>query len=340
MSERKLVTIREVAELREIPGADAIETAVVDGWAVVVKKGEFKVGDKGVYFEIDSFLPLSDPRFAFLANKKTTFNGVEGARLRTIKLRGQLSQGLLLTLRDFPELENTDVGADYAAILGVTKWEAPVPAQLSGKVKGFFPTFLRKTDQERIQNMTWVFEREKDSLFEVTVKLDGSSCTIFHDRGEVGVCSRNIQLEETEDNLFWKVARKTGLLDALPKLGRNIAVQGELMGPNVQGNREKLTDHQLYVFDIFDIDRQEYLPLFEREILLSVLSRYGATLKTVPLFIPPVFLGDIESIDTLLDAAEGPSLNQDIPREGLVFKRVDGKLSFKVISNSYLLKAA
>jgi RNA ligase (TIGR02306 family) len=150
---RQLVTLRKVAELRPIPNADAIECAIVDGWPVVVKKGEFQVGDTGVYFEIDSFLPASDERFAFLMNKgKITYEGHEGVRLRTIKLRGVVSQGLLLPVTHFRE----DIDAVLAGIhvdtleeaLGIVKYEPPIHASLAGEVEGPMPPFIRKTDQE------------------------------------------------------------------------------------------------------------------------------------------------------------------------------------------------
>ena len=147
---RKLASIRVANDLFPIQGADAIEAVRVDGWVCVAKKGEFKVGDKGIYFEIDSFLPGTEPRFQFLAKQFITFNGVQGARLRTIRLRGQLSQGLFLPLSLFPELETTEVGADVTELLGVDKWEPAIPAQLAGDVYGKFPHWVAQSDQPRV----------------------------------------------------------------------------------------------------------------------------------------------------------------------------------------------
>src|SRR5690606_28178781 len=143
------------------------EVATVDGWKVVVKKGEFKVGDIAVYFEIDSFLPESDPRYAFLMKSKRTFNGVVGHRLRTIRLRGQVSQGLLLPIHEFPEAWYVSYKT-LDELLGITKWEKPLPSQLAGKVKGYFPSFIRKTDQERVQNLREELEENRDQAFEIT----------------------------------------------------------------------------------------------------------------------------------------------------------------------------
>ena len=196
---RKLVTVRTVDAIRPIAGADAIDCATVEGWQVVVKKGEFQAGDRCVYFEIDAFLPLTDSRFDFLARNKSTWLGREGVRLRTVKLRGQLSQGLILPLAGFPEIASAvanDADADLTALLGVEKWEATQAAGLSGQPAGAFPAFIRKTDQERIQNLREVLYEQALTEFEVTLKLDGSSMTVFYRQGEAGVCSRNYQVED------------------------------------------------------------------------------------------------------------------------------------------------
>jgi len=323
--ERQLVTIRTVSELRPIPDADAIETAIVDGWSCVVKKGTFAAGDPAVYFEIDSLLPLADSRFSFL-NKSTT--GREFHRLKTIKLRKQLSQGLLLPVAEFPEL--TPDCSDMAAALGITKWEPVVPAHLAGIAKGLFPSFIRKTDEERIQNMPWVLVDEADSLFEVTVKLDGSSMTVFHRNGEIGVCSRNLELLESAENTHWQVVKRLQLDEALLQLKRNVAIQGELMGPGIQGNREGLKEHGFFIFNVFDIDKREYMPVDERQAFVDELKVQVCPTLGVHR------LGEFQTMQDILAFADGPSLHNKM-REGLVFKRLDGALSFKVISNQFLL---
>jgi RNA ligase (TIGR02306 family) len=152
--QRKLASIRQISEIREIPGADAIELAIVDGWQVVVAKNvNHKVGNYVVYCEIDSFLPIK-PEFEFL--RKSSYKKMgdqEGFRLRTIRLRGVLSQGLILPLDEvipFPNnLDYMEVGKDVTELLEIKKYEPPVPAELAGKVKGMFPSFIPKTDEER-----------------------------------------------------------------------------------------------------------------------------------------------------------------------------------------------
>jgi len=169
---RKLATVRKVLDIRPIEGADAIELAIIGGWQCVVKKGDFKVGDLGVYFEIDSFLPI-EPKYEFL--RKSSYRqlptGEEGFRLRTVRLRGALSQGLLLPLGEFTDLPVDTY--DLTSFLKVTKYEPPMPACLAGDAAGSFPSDIPKTDAERIQNLADYFEQYKEAEFEVTEKLDG-----------------------------------------------------------------------------------------------------------------------------------------------------------------------
>ena len=348
---RKLVTVRRISDIRPIENADAIECATVEGWSVVVKKGEFRPGDLCVYFEIDSFLPLVDERFGFLAGNRITWEGKEGVRLRTVKLRGQISQGLILPLSGFPEIEkvcglhrDSEVelrGIDFSADIHVEKWEAPVPASLGGEIEGAFPSFISKTDQERIQNLPEILDcsgSDRDDLYEVTVKLDGSSMTVFHNGGMSGVCGRNWQYRETATNSLWRIARQDGLLEALDRLGRNIALQGEIIGEGIQGNPEKLRGQEFRLFDVFDIDSYSYLGRKARQEVVVALTEVGATIREVP-YLGDVGLGQFEGeMAKILTFAEGPSLNPQTTREGVVFKRLDGRQSFKVISNRYLLK--
>ncbi len=365
MSDRKLVTIRTVSKIIPIEGADNIELAQVDGWQCVVKKGEFKEGDSGVYFEIDSFVPLSDERFSFLANRSSTLRGIQGSRVRTIKLRGQLSQGLLLPISMFPEI--TTWVRDLDSLLGVTKWESPEEIQvgrgvqhltwLGKKVKklqhtklnplilwfkrkfpywfsvsgtGVFPSFIPKTDEERIQNVLNKFAGDTDD-YEATIKLDGSSMTVWYNQGKFGVCSRNLNLMYDKDNKYWATAQKYLLPKSLKNLGLNIAIQGELMGPGIQGNRENLGSYEFYVYKIWDINTQRYYNKANREAVC-----HGLGLSTVP-SLGVVKLYQFPTIDNYLAFAKGKSLVNPM-REGVVFCNVDGQKSFKVISNEYLLK--
>ena len=342
MSDRKLASIRRIKEIRPIEGADRIVCAVVDGWELVTQKSNnFQPGDLVVYFEIDSLLPLTE-QFSFLEPYKvSTRNSVngEGYRLKTIKLRGQVSQGLILSIDTFPILNilsSLPEGMDLTETLDVKLYERPIPAQLRGKVRGNFPSFIPKTDQERIQNCfdDWFFNN-KQAEYEVTLKLDGSSCTIYYDvdKDLFGVCSRNLDLTETGDNAYWLVARKYDLENKLRDFGRNIAIQGELMGPGVQGNREKLPELDLFVFDIYEwySGQGKYFDAEVRQNVCKLLK-----LKHVPVIDIDVFSG-FTSVKDFLKYAQRPSINNDVA-EGVVFKNTqDPHNSFKVISNAFLL---
>ena len=336
---RKLASVQIVAEKKPIKDADLIEAIRINGWWLVSKKNEFEVGDKCVYFEVDSFLPVK-PEFEFL--RKSSFRSTDyigdGFKLKTIKLKGQISQGLALPLDTVFLPVETEVGNNVTEILGVRKWELPEKGNFVGQQKGSFPSFIRKTDQERCQNLVNEIKEAYDSkeVFEITTKLDGSSCTAYYYNGEVGVCSRNIELkvnEENKDNHFVKTINKLGILDRLKELGKNIAIQGELMGPGIQGNELKLTEHDFYVFDIFDIDKQEYLRPYDRMIVMS----YFHKVKTVPV-IEKTRLSTSD-INELLKAADNLSISENRIVEGFVCKSLERHFSFKVISNNYLLKS-
>lgn len=336
--ERKLASVQVIKDILPIEGADAIELAIVNGWKVVVAKtAEHKIGDHVVYCEIDSFLPIRE-EFEFL--RKSSYKKMgdqEGFRLRTIKLRGQLSQGLILPISIFGDFSWTAYeGLDVTERLGVVKYEPPIPAELAGKVKGQFPSFLRKTDEERVQNLVddypkWV-ENELD--FYITEKLDGSSATFYYKDGEFGVCSRNLELLETEDNTFWKVARQLRLEEKLASLDRNLCIQGELIGEGIQGNPYKIKGQTVRFFNAFDIDSQNYfgLPMFLATMQINL------ELETVP-FLTNLTTKLPKTVDDMLLHADGKSaLNPEFDREGLVVRALDNSISFKAISNKFLLK--
>ena len=344
---RKLASIRKIDEIRPIEGADAIECAVVGGWTVVVKKGAFKPGDVGVYFEIDSWVPAWIAPFLVKGTEPRKYNNVPGERLRTVKLRGQLSQGLLIPIKDlahhFPENGKNcnwealaEAETDVTEVLSVQKWEAPVPAQLAGQARGDFPTAVPKTDQERIQNLKDQFKewKEQNLVFEITEKLDGSSCTMYLDlEGDFHVCSRNLDLKRDENNSFWKAAIQDDVENRMVAANlHGFAIQGELIGEGIQGNQYKIRGQKFYVFDIYDTKTGAYLNSEQRIKLCQQLG-----LDHVPLVgVKAITAEDIAGI---LQEAEGKSLLNGSEREGLVWKCIsDPSISFKTISNRWLLK--
>lgn len=354
--ERKLASIRTITEIRPIPEADAIECAYVGGWPVVVKKEEFSVGDLAVFIEPDSWAPHELAPFLSKGREPREYNGVKGERLKTQKIRKQLSQGLLLPITDtlqrefshnffnFEGARELQEGDDLTEMLGIQKWEAPIPTHLAGQIRGNFPSFVPRTDSERIQNLvSEVFEERKGESYEATIKLDGSSCTVYVKDADIGVCSRRLDLKETPDNSFWRAARDQKIIEALltycEREECNIALQMELMGNKIQGNQEKIDGLRLFLFDIYDIDRQSYVKPLERLNILDYLQGAGADLDHIPVLEPSICVTErFATVEELLAYADGPSLNPQVRREGLVFKSHDSTFSFKAISNEWLLK--
>lgn len=332
---RKMATIRKIDNIHPIDGADAIECAVIGGWTVVVKKGEFAVGGLAVYCEIDSWIPTDTAPFLSKGKEPREFNGVKGERLKTVRLRGQLSQGLLLPCYAvLDKVGEIYEGIDVTEALGIQKWEAPIPAQLAGQVRGNFPSLIPKTDQERVQNLVKEIQAAAESRleFEVTEKLEGSSMTCYLIDGEFGVCSRNLDLKRDESNTFWATAIAEDIEAKMRATfgDKNVAIQGELIGPGVQGNIYKLTTHEFRVFDLYDIDRGVYFLPTHRQTTVNAMNLLHA-----PVLARNATLGDVQ---TILAMAEWKSqLNTQQEREGIVFKQINGGMTFKAISNVYLM---
>lgn len=338
---RKLASIQKILSLSKVENADTLEKAIVLGWVVVVKVGEFKVGDLCVFCEVDSKLP-DRPEFEFLRAKKF--------KVKTIRLRGVISQGLCLPLsvlgglkypndtRENPKYDFKE-GDDVTALLGVTKPEPPTPAQLAGDIAGGFPSFVPKTDEFRIQSFPGVLERHRNKIFYVSAKVDGASLTAFVNNGCFGICSRNFELKETSGNAYWKAANQYGLKEKLISFGGNMAIQAELYGEGVQGNKLKQQGLNIAVFNVFDIDNYRYLN-FEEAITLC----NGLDLPFVRVIEKNFVLN--HSVEDLIKMSiiKDP-INPEVWAEGLVFRPVVedrdeelGRLSFKVINPMFLLK--
>ncbi|MFN0050343.1 MAG: RNA ligase (ATP) [Cytophagales bacterium] len=334
---RKLASIQKILALDPIEGADAIERATVLGWQLVVKKGEFNVGDLAVYCEIDSLMP-DVPIFEFLK--------VRQFRIRTIRLRGQVSQGICFPLSILPANFDIFEDADCTEILGITKYEPPIPACLSGIIKGKFPSFIPKTDETRVQVLQKLLDKYKGDHCYITEKIDGSSVTYFINNGEFGVCSRNIEFLEDDSNSFWKVAKQMDVENKLRSLNRNIAIQGELFGENIQSNKLKIRGQIARFYNAFDIDKFEYLS-FDR--LIEVFKKLD--LPMVPILdVNYALENDIEAI-----IAKSTIKSQILPEvwaEGIVIRplteKIDlflsnnnfnnGRVSFKAINPEFLIK--
>lgn len=352
--ERKLASIRRISEILPIEGADKIELAIVDGWQVVVAKNEeHQPGDLIIFYEVDSLLPIK-PEYEFLRKGCYVANSVEGEgfRLKSIKLRKQLSQGLIMNPANvlpnvdfYDEFIITEIyndefchrklilreGDDVTELLGVKKYEKILPAHLRGVARGNFPSYIPKTDCERIQNFFKYFNNNyRNDTWEATIKMDGTSFTAYLKDDRFGVCSRNLDLENTEGNLYWEVARKYDIENKLKDYGKNIAIQGEAYGLGINGNNENLDRVEFAVFNVFFIDEQRYATPAER---LWIVSKLGLNHVKI--------LGNLDlsnfTLEDFLNYAEGPSLYVD-KREGVVFKSHEHpEIIVKAISNTYLL---
>ena len=319
----KLASIETVSEILPHPNADKLEIAKVLGWQSVVRKGEFKTGDTVVFVVIDTILPVA-PWSEFL--KK----GDKQIRLKTAKIRGQYSQGLVLPMSVLPDCtKQWHMGSDVGCELGIKKYEKEVPLALSGVVKGTFPQHLApRTDEDNgLSNPDLVAEVLKYPI-RVTVKLDGSSCTVIVRDGKIDqVCSRNQSLMESDSNAFWAAAKKLEL-----PVG-DWVIQGELMGPGIQGNQLGLTSPELFVYQVRKIDGT----------WITDPYKFPFDCRSVWTLVNPYETPTLERLQGLADEVVlSPREGILIPAEGIVVRPVNpitagnGRpLSFKIINRNY-----
>lgn len=365
MTQRKLVRKVIIDGIMPIQDADNLELALVGGWNIIVKKGDFKQGDIAVFFEIDSALPTNDTRYDFLKEKclkvfRNKMNVEEASfiRIRTMKLRGEYSQGLLMKTEDFPEVEHFSVGEDLSKVLNVQHYdelremfETSVSSGLQAKKsivanknkKGNFPYFVPKTDEERIQNVPEYFQKYKNARFEVTEKYDGSSMTVYYapetsKEQPYGVCSRNLDLNLDVENKFTDLAKSLDLeqkiKQAYDMTKCELAIQGEMVGPGVNNNRDAYDNMNFYVFRIWNITKRDFMGARERQELCKKigLNHVKVIHSSLDVFYKYTTMQD------LIKSAQGKT-DRGHEREGLVMKQIDAKhpVSFKVINNEYLL---
>ena len=344
---RNLVTIQKIKEINPIKDADRIEVATILGWKCVVKKDEFKVGDFCIYFEIDSFLP-EIPMFEFLRSssfKKTDWQG-NGFRIRTQKLRGQISQGLLLPLSALNEIKNTftdrkisiEEGEDVTDIFGVAKYDPPEFDTGVGTVKAPLQYGIYKTDETRIQSCPDILKEFYGKPYYITSKMDGTSVTMYLKDGKFGITGHQKEFILDENCLYYKWAIKNNIEEKLRSLNKNLAFQGEFCGPGIQNNRCGLKDYDWFVFNIQDLNTHNFLSFNEFKKICDELK-----IITVP--IDEIGESFNYSEDELLEKADG-SYFTGKRREGIVVRPqieehsnvLNGRLSFKVLNNKYLLK--
>ena len=348
--ERKLASVRKVAEIIPIEGADRIEIAKVDGWRCVVKKGETKAGDLVAYCEIDSFLPIR-PEFEFLrpsSYKKTELMG-EGFRIRTARMRGEISQGLVLTMTQLAEMgietAGLSEGDDLTEALGIRKFEIPETATGQGTIIGSLGAEVPKTDETRVQNAEEVLKEFAGLEYYVSTKIDGSSHSISIDAdGNRHVYGHNYEYADDGKSSFAEFVARNGFFGALAEYAetkgwKTVAVQGEWAGEGIQKNRLKLKKPEWFVFTVVADGERKGL-----EDMLEVCDAIGAThvpIEERGFDLPSKY----PTAEALLARAEGEYPNGG-PKEGIVVRptkpvrseTLGGPLSLKAVSNRYLLK--
>lgn len=336
----KEATIQKITNVKPVENSDFLDVVKILGWDVVTKRNQFKAGDMCVYIALDSVVP-DKPEFEFL--RKDNF------RIKSKKLRGQISQGIVFPLDILPdeelfmsegaEIEEYE-GTDVSEALGVIHYEKPIPISLRGLVRGNFPPYVPKTDENRIQNYPGVVDELKGIEVYSTCKMDGTSWTCSYLNGEIHVCTRNnsLKLEGNDDNIYVKMFNKYDLKNKLEKYGKNIAIQAELCGPGIQKNRIELKEHQLYVFNVYFIDEHRYGNMND---VAEICTEFE-----IPM-VPILNIWELnENMEKLLEMAEGTYKGTNNFREGIVIRPIEemysnvmkGRMSFKCLNNKYLVK--
>lgn len=345
---RKLASIQVVEDVSPITfindsgieeTASNIEHIQILAWHLVSQKGQFKSGDLCIYVEYDSVLPET-PEFEFM--RKCCFidkNGFKGFLVKTKKMLGMISQGLALPMNLLPE-DSYKIGDDVTAILGIVKYDPPLPACLAGIAVGLAPTEIPTPDEERIQAVPDIIKRHWGVPVYATLKCDGSAASYAIQNGCLRVCSKNIELEYTPTNTFWLIATKYNLLNKMREYSKHFGdftIQGELVGPGILKNRHGLKNHDFYVFSVYSLKENRYLKYHDA---LKVASDLG--LKFVPLIAEFNLIQTVQELESL---AYGPDLiNPEKLREGIVIRPLEestdiqtGRFSFKVLAPKSLV---
>lgn len=326
-----LAYIGQIVRIDDIENADYIQSASVDcgaggKWGVVIRKGDFEIGDLCEVYLQDSLLPEHDDRFDFMAKNNY--------RVRMMRLRGVPSEALVMPVQKTLRSEHIwPVGTDITSVAGVFKYEKPLPTSIGGDVLGHFPSFIPKTDEPNFQKVPHLLDALEGNPFVATVKYDGTSATAYRNDDHIGVCGRNYELKEDDKNTLWRVTKESGIYEVLKSVQYNIAFQFEVIGPGIQKNPMGLDSVQARVFDIYDITEQGYM------------SHYRYRAICAHNHIPTVKLAmtgnRFEFTEDQLRAAAEIKYDNGRHGEGLVFRSRDPmhvlgeRVSFKVINLNY-----
>ncbi|MBR6422435.1 2'-5' RNA ligase [bacterium] len=343
---RKLASIQRIWKIEPIEGADRIELAHVLGWQCVVNKGQFQPLDIGVYFEIDSFLPIR-PEFEFMratSYKKSDVMG-EGFKLRTMRFRGEISQGLLLPLSQFPQIPvKTEIGTDVTELLGVKKWEIEERVTTGGTAIGTLPYDIPHTDETRVQEEPALIQAFAGLEYYISTKMDGSSHSIGIDENGFHVTGHNYEYKDDGASSFYELVKARGYREKMEAFAKKenlttFTVQGELCAPGIQQNRLRLIKPEWYVFTIRENGKR--VGLRRMLEICDLLGLEHVPIEEVGMDLPSKY----PTVEALLARADG-----DYPKggkkEGIVVRPtepvfcplISASLSMKIVSNKYLLK--
>jgi RNA ligase (TIGR02306 family) len=247
-------------------------------------------------------------------------------------MRGQLSQGLFLRLPLFPELEGCGEGEDVTEKLGVRKWYIPETSGAGGTIIGDRPFGIPASDEIRIQSAPELLDALQGKPYYITTKMDGTSGIVYYLDGKIGCCSRNKEIQDEADALYWMPVYRYGLKEKLAAYGKNIVITGEICGPGIQKNRLRLSEPEWYVFDIMDWDYHTYVS-YDRMLAICDSLEIPA--------VPLEERGDSFSFtqEELLEKARG-KYPSGLDKEGIVARDSFSPkaISFKVLNNDALLK--
>ena len=344
---RKLASIEKVWKIEPIKGADNIELAHVLGWQCVVNKGQFKPMDLGVYFEIDSFLPIR-PEFEFLRSSSYRNSDIlgEGFKLKTMRFKGQLSQGLLLPVSLFPQLAGYNVGRAVAEELGVKKWEIEERATTGGNVIGELPHDVPKTDETRVQQIPELIEEFRGLEYYISTKMDGSSHSVSIDEDGLHVTGHNYEYKDDGSSSFYEFIKSNGYLKRIQEYKERhnltvetLTIQGEFCAPGIQGNPVKLTKPEWFVFTVRINGKR--VSLYEMQKVCEEAGLPTVPIEEIGMDLPSKY----PTVEAILERAEG-KYSTGARKEGIVIRptepvfsrTISTSLSMKAVSNTYLLK--
>lgn len=322
-------SVQQIISVENVPNSDNLDVVKILGWNVVTKRNEFKIGDICVYIQIDTILP-DKPEFEFMRSKHF--------RIKTIRLRGQISQGICFPGKILINygISSVNIGDDVSDVLGVIHYEKPIPIQIQGMIRCRLPYGISKTDEERIENCENIVNEIQGENVYITTKLDGTSATYAMKDGDFHVCSRNNSYKEDVSNIYWTIAKKYNLMEKLQVY--NIAIQGEIVGPGIQGNKMGLKEVDFYVFNVINLENMLYYNFIQ---VCEIYKLFGVKMVPIEYIGPFTF-----NIQLLKEMAHGQYEGTKNLKEGIVVRSTEerysnilrGRTSFKIVDPVYLLK--